>query len=59
MSIDASGSVLTVTLAGEERTPDLVAALVQAGARIRRVAPGERTLEEVYLSLVGDQGHAA
>jgi ABC-2 type transport system ATP-binding protein len=58
-SIDASGSVLTVTLTDEDRTPDFVAALVQSGARIRRVAPGERTLEEVYLSLVGDQGYAA
>jgi ABC-2 type transport system ATP-binding protein len=58
-SVAASGSVLTVAVADEARTPDLVARLVQAGARIRRVAPGQRTLEEVYLSLVGDQGYAA
>jgi ABC-2 type transport system ATP-binding protein len=58
-SIAASGSILTLTLMDEARTPDLVTTLVQAGARIRRVAPGQRTLEEVYLSLVGDQGHAA
>ena len=55
----ASGSILTATLTDEARTPDLVARLVGAGARIRRVTPSERTLEEVYLSLVGDAGQAA
>lgn len=59
LSIEAAGSVLIVTLTDEDSTPALVAALVQAGARIRRVTPGERTLEEVYLSLVGGQGYAA
>jgi ABC-2 type transport system ATP-binding protein len=58
-SVSASGSVLTLALADHAGIPDLVRRLVQAGARIRRVTPGERTLEEVYLSLVGDQGHAA
>jgi ABC-2 type transport system ATP-binding protein len=57
--IRASGSVLTATMTDPAATPDLVARLVADGARIRRVAPGERTLEEVYLSLVGEQGHAA
>jgi ABC-2 type transport system ATP-binding protein len=32
--------------------PDLVAALVSAGARVRRVVPQEATLEEAYLDLV-------
>jgi len=31
----------------------LVAALVSAGARVVRVLPDQRTLEEVYLELVG------
>jgi ABC-2 type transport system ATP-binding protein len=53
-SVTAAGSRITATLSGEEKTPDLVAHLVYAGARIRRIAPAERTLEEVYLSLVGD-----
>lgn len=52
-NVTASGSVLSVVAAGTTSTPDLVAALVHAGARIRRVTPSERTLEEVYLSLVG------
>jgi ABC-type multidrug transport system ATPase subunit len=58
-SVSASGSVLALTLVDHTRIPDLVGRLVHAGARIRRVTPSERTLEEVYLSLVGDQGHAA
>jgi ABC-2 type transport system ATP-binding protein len=37
---------------GSNVIPDLVAALVGAGARIRRVSPEGRTLEEVYLDLV-------
>ena len=33
--------------------PDIVARLVSEGVRIRRVAPYERSLEDVYLDLVG------
>ncbi len=33
--------------------PDIVARLVSEGARIRRVTPHERSLEDVYLDLVG------
>ncbi len=53
-SVEAAGSMLHLTLTGEHQVPDIVAALVGGGARIRRVVPRERTLEEVYLSLVGD-----
>ena len=59
VSIAAAGSVLTATLNEEACIPDLVAMLVQSGARLRRVAPSQRTLEEVYLSLVGEHGPAA
>ena len=37
---------------GNGAIPELVAALVHAGARIRRVTPEGRTLEAVYLDLV-------
>ena len=37
-------------------TPDLVATLVGAGARITSVVEDAPTLEEAYLSLVGEQG---
>jgi ABC-2 type transport system ATP-binding protein len=48
---------LVVELADPAReTPDLVAALVQAGARITGVREESATLEEVYLSLVGEVG---
>jgi ABC-2 type transport system ATP-binding protein len=58
-SVRATGSMLSVTLSGDHQVPDIVAALVSGGARIRRVVPRERTLEEVYLSLVGDIEGAA
>ena len=49
----AAGSRLSVTVPDLSVVPDLVAALVSAGARIVRVVPDQRTLEEVYLELVG------
>ena len=58
-STRVAGSLLSLTLAGEPQVPDIVASLVKAGARVRRVVPRERTLEEVYLSLVGDVEGAA
>jgi hypothetical protein len=36
--------------------PDLVAALVGAGARIERVMPEDPSLEEAYLDLVRHDG---
>ena len=35
--------------------PDIVAAMVREGKRIVRVTPTERSLEEVYLDLVGEE----
>jgi ABC-2 type transport system ATP-binding protein len=58
-SLSVAGSTITATLITNEKTPDLIARLVHAGARIRRVAPAERTLEEVYLSLVGREERAS
>ena len=49
----AAGSRLNVTIPDLTVVADLVAALVSAGARIVRVMPDQRTLEEVYLELVG------
>lgn len=57
-AVTASGAVLTAVLDSADRTPDLVETLVRAGARIRRVTPSERSLEEVYLSLVGREAAA-
>ncbi len=48
--VDGDRAVIAMT-AGLD-VPDLVAALVSAGARLRRVSPVERTLEEAYLDLV-------
>ena len=53
----ARDRALVVELADPAReTPDLVAALVGAGARITGVREEAPTLEEVYLELVGEAG---
>jgi ABC-2 type transport system ATP-binding protein len=51
--VSATASRLNIEVPDFGAVPDLVAALVAAGARIRRVTPEQRTLEEVYLDLVG------
>jgi ABC-2 type transport system ATP-binding protein len=45
--------ILTMTLAGREAIPELLAILVQKGLRIYRLAPQEANLEEVYFALNG------
>jgi ABC-2 type transport system ATP-binding protein len=49
----SQGARLRVTIDQVQQIPDLVAALVSAGARIVRVTPESRTLEDVYLDMVG------
>jgi ABC-2 type transport system ATP-binding protein len=51
---EASGSRLRVPIESLSDVPALVAALAAAGARIVRVVPDRRSLEEVYLRLVGE-----
>ncbi|MGQ0732846.1 MAG: ABC transporter ATP-binding protein [Acidobacteriota bacterium] len=53
--LTADGCVLTGVLAEADQIPDLVASVVRAGARVCRVSPAVRSLEDVYLSLVGDE----
>jgi ABC-2 type transport system ATP-binding protein len=50
------GSLLVELTDPPRDTPDLVAALVGAGARITSVREESATLEEVYLHLVGEVG---
>jgi ABC-2 type transport system ATP-binding protein len=45
---------LVVEVDREESIPDLVAALVGAGARVYAVSPREYTLEEVYFEIQGE-----
>ncbi|MBM4379069.1 MAG: ABC transporter ATP-binding protein [Deltaproteobacteria bacterium] len=56
-SVLAEGGRLRVMVKDEAAGPDVVAALVHAGARVQTVARAARPLEEVYLELV--QGRAA
>jgi ABC-2 type transport system ATP-binding protein len=48
------GEALTVRGMDPERVPDLVEALVRAGARIHGVDAGRRSLEQRFIDLVGD-----
>jgi ABC-2 type transport system ATP-binding protein len=48
----AHGALLRVTLLEERHGPDTVAALVQAGIRVRSVTPSARSLEDFYLELM-------
>jgi ABC-2 type transport system ATP-binding protein len=47
------GSKQTIEVRDLSKVPDVVRDLVQAGKRIVRVVPDRRSLEQVYLSLVG------
>jgi ABC-2 type transport system ATP-binding protein len=51
-SVSSAGSRLEVMLLNPGAVPELVAAMVEAGARIREVTPERRTLEAVYLDLM-------
>jgi len=56
-SVDAvEGSALLLRLSGERAVPDVVSALVGAGARLRRVDPRDASLEDAYLALVRADG---
>lgn len=58
LAIEPDGDGALVTVDTLDRVPDLVDALVAAGARVRRVAPHEHTLEELYFR-VRQQARAA
>ena len=52
------GNRLKVMLSDEGQAPDVVAALVKAGARIHSVTRAARPLEEAYLDLVREEDEA-
>jgi ABC-2 type transport system ATP-binding protein len=45
--------IITLTLAGRDAIPELLAMLLQRGLRVYRLAPQEANLEEVYFTLHG------
>jgi ABC-2 type transport system ATP-binding protein len=58
--VTAEGGTLSISLAHpDEQNPELVRALVEAGAHIRAVEPTSHSLEEVYLELVENTRQAA
>jgi ABC-2 type transport system ATP-binding protein len=56
VAAEASGVVLSVTLAAGRAVPDVVAALVDAGARVHGVREAGPALEAAYLALVRRDG---
>jgi ABC-2 type transport system ATP-binding protein len=52
-AVTTDGPWLAVKDCAPDRVPDLVAALVSAGARVYAVDPGRETLEERFLELLG------
>ena len=52
--VAVDGEWLTIRPLPPERIPDVVAGIVAAGGRIHAVEPGGRTLEDVFVGLVGD-----
>jgi ABC-2 type transport system ATP-binding protein len=58
-SAQHEGSKLKVMLAAPEHAPDVVNALVGAGARIHTVTKAARPLEEAYLELVREEDEGA
>jgi ABC-2 type transport system ATP-binding protein len=52
------GSRLRVLLDREDQSPDVIARLVQAGARVRSAQRAARPLEEAYLELVREEVEA-
>ncbi|MGH9177167.1 MAG: ATP-binding cassette domain-containing protein [Acidimicrobiales bacterium] len=48
LAFEPTATGAQLTLDGLDRVPDLVGAMVAAGARLRRVAPHEPSLEELY-----------
>jgi ABC-2 type transport system ATP-binding protein len=53
VGVERNGGPATVSVDDLARVPDLVAALVAAGARVTRVTPHEPTLEELYFRVRG------
>jgi ABC-2 type transport system ATP-binding protein len=51
LGYERNGAGAVVTVDDLRRVPDLVAGLVAAGARLRRVTPHEPTLEELYFAV--------
>ncbi len=55
VELEGSADRLDIPVKDRSEIPAIVARLAADGARIMRVAPAERSLEEVYLELVGDE----
>jgi len=55
IELEGSRHPLDIPIADVSGIPAVVAKLVADGARIVRVTPDQRSLEDVYLDLVGDE----
>jgi ABC-2 type transport system ATP-binding protein len=55
VEIETDEGVRSFPSAGREEVPQIVADLVEQGVRIYGVRPARRTLEDIYLDVVGDR----
>jgi ABC-2 type transport system ATP-binding protein len=55
VEIETDDGVRSFPSAGREEVPQIVAELVEQGVRIYGVRPARRTLEDIYLDVVGDR----
>ncbi len=55
IELEGSRDHLTIPVSNVSEVPAIVAKLAADGARIMRVTPDQRSLEEVYLELVGEE----
>ena len=55
IEVEGSAAPIEQSIDSTADIPDIVAALVAQGKRIVRVTPAQRSLEDVYLELVGDE----
>ncbi len=55
IDLEGPGDRLDIPIADVSDIPAIVAKLAAEGARIMRVTPAQRSLEDVYLELVGEQ----
>ncbi len=52
--VQLDGDVARMTVAAEDVVPDVVDWLVRRGARIHRIASGRKSLEQLFLEIIGE-----
>jgi ABC-2 type transport system ATP-binding protein len=56
--VQLDGDVARLTISAEDVVPDIVEWLVRRGARIHRIASGRKSLEQLFLEIIGEDERA-